>query len=362
MDDMTQDQLEALSAKIQLGASESTLSPWLWSVGALMIMIVLSAAIGAVAIPPDVVIKILLSRLPSISINVDWPSTFETILYQIRLPQTALIALTGMALGASGAAYQGLFRNPLADPYIIGVASGAGLGAVLAMATHWPTTLLGMVTIPAAAFIGALLTVLVVYFLARVGRTTPITTLILSGVAVSAFTSALTSLFMLLSTDQLHRAVAWLLGGFSLGGWQPVLASLPYLAVGIGILLALGRQLNVLQFGDDQATQLGLNVERLKMVIVVASSLVAATAVSFSGIIGFIGLVVPHLARLLWGPDYRRLIPLATISGGAVLLAADIVARTILSPRELPVGVVTAVIGAPFFLWLLRKAKHVRFW
>jgi iron complex transport system permease protein len=287
---------------------------------------------------------------------------FDTILYQIRLPQTALIALTGMALGGSGAAYQGLFRNPLADPYIIGVASGAGLGAVLAMSAHWPTTLLGMVTIPAAAFIGALITVAVVYFLARVGRSTPITTLILSGVAVSAFTSALTSLLMLLSTDQLHRAITWLLGGFSLGGWEPVLAALPYLGIGMGTLFVLGRPLNVLQFGDDQATQLGLNVERLKTVVIVTSSLVAATAVSFSGIIGFVGLVVPHLARLLWGPDYRRLIPLATIFGGAVLLAADIVARTILSPRELPVGVVTAVLGAPFFLWLLRRAKNVRFW
>jgi iron complex transport system permease protein len=167
---------------------------------------------------------------------------------------------------------------------------------------------------------------------------------------------------MLLSTDQLHRAITWLLGGFSLGGWEPVLAALPYLGIGMGTLFVLGRPLNVLQFGDDQATQLGLNVERLKTVVIVTSSLVAATAVSFSGIIGFVGLVVPHLARLLWGPDYRRLIPLATIFGGAVLLAADIVARTILSPRELPVGVVTAVLGAPFFLWLLRRAKNVRFW
>lgn len=362
MDEMSKNPSKKITAEVQPRVRVSTLSPWLWAVGALVVMIVLSAAIGPVAIPPLVVVKMLLSRLPTLNINVDWPSMFDTILYQIRLPQTALIALTGMALGGSGAAYQGLFRNPLADPYIIGVASGAGLGAVLAMSAHWPTTLLGMVTIPAAAFIGALITVAVVFFLARVGRSTPITTLILSGVAVSAFTSALTSLLMLLSTDQLHRAITWLLGGFSLGGWEPVLAALPYLGIGMGTLFVLGRPLNVLQFGDDQATQLGLNVERLKTVVIVTSSLVAATAVSFSGIIGFVGLVVPHLARLLWGPDYRRLIPLATIFGGAVLLAADIVARTILSPRELPVGVVTAVLGAPFFLWLLRRAKNVRFW
>lgn len=339
-----------------------SLVPWAWAGGALLVMIVLSAAIGPIAIPPIAVAKMLLNRLSFIRFPIDWPATFETILFQIRLPQTALIALTGISLGASGATYQGLFRNPLADPYIIGVASGAGLGAVLAMSVHWPSTLLGMVPIPAAAFLGAVITVGVVYWLARVGRTTPITTLILAGVAVSAFASAITSLLMLLSTEQLHRAIAWLLGGFALGGWEPVLAALPYLAVGLFTLVLLGRPLNVLQFGDEQAMQLGLNVERYKLFVVVASSLIAATAVSFSGIIGFVGLVVPHLARLLWGPDYRRLIPLAAIVGGAVLLAADIVARTILSPRELPVGIVTAILGAPFFLLLLRKAKQARFW
>jgi iron complex transport system permease protein len=353
---------EGQSVLTNPGKGRLTLAPWMWPIGALLIMLVLSAAIGPVSIPPLTVIKILINRLPIIALPVDWPATFDTILYQVRLPQTVMIALTGMALAGSGAAYQGLFRNPLADPYIIGVASGAGLGAVLAMAANWPTTFLGMTVIPIAAFIGALITVAVVYSLARVGRTTPITTLILAGVAVSAFTSSLTSLLMLLSTEQLHRALSWLLGGFALGGWDPVLAALPYLGVGLGILFVLGRPLNVLQFGDEQALQLGLNAEKYKIVVVAVSSLVAATAVSFTGIIGFIGLIVPHLARLLWGPDYRRLIPLATITGGSVLLASDIIARTVLAPRELPVGIVTAVIGAPFFLWLLRRVKQERFW
>lgn len=339
-----------------------SVSPWLWALGALLGALLLSIAVGPVPLPPRTVIRMLLMRLFDVQTGVDWPSTFETILFQIRLPQTALVALTGMALGGSGAAYQGLFRNPLADPYIIGVASGAGLGAVLAMSTHWPTTILGMAIIPAAAFLGALLTVAAVYTLARVGRTTPITTLILAGVALSAFTSAITSLLMLLSTDQLHRAIAWLLGGFALGGWGPVLASLPYFGVGLAVLVLLSRPLNVMQFGDEQAAQLGLDVERYKLVIVVAASLVAATAVSFSGIIGFIGLIVPHLTRLLWGPDYRRLLPLATLLGGAVLLGADVVARTILAPRSLPVGIITAVIGAPFFIFLLRRARQERFW
>ncbi len=273
-----------------------------------------------------------------------------------------LMALAGMALGASGAAYQGLFRNPLADPYIIGVASGAGLGAILVMTAQWPSSLLGMAAVPVAAFVGALLTVALVYSIARIGRSAPVTTLLLAGVAVGTFASAVTSMLMLLSTSELHRAIAWLLGGFALGGWEPVLASLPYLGVGLGTLFVLGRPLNVLQFGDEQALQMGLDVEKFKLVIVIAASLVAATAVAFSGIIAFVGLIVPHLVRILWGHDYRRLIPLATIGGGAVLLAADIIARTVMAPRDLPVGIVTSIAGAPFFLWLLRRAKREVFW
>jgi iron complex transport system permease protein len=361
MTDTTKPAEETTVTQRQEG-KRTAVAPWMWASVALLCGLLLSVAIGPVRIPPLTVVRMLASQLGLAKIEPDWPATFATILYEIRLPQTVLIALTGMALGGSGAAYQGLFRNPLADPYIIGVASGAGLGAVMAMTLHWPVTLLGMSIIPAAAFVGAVLTVTLVYQLARVGRTTPITTLVLAGVAVSAFTSALTSLLMLLSTEQLHRAIAWLLGGFALGGWGPVLAALPYLLVGLAALVILSRPLNVLQFGDEQAVQLGLDVERYKIVIVAAASLVAAAAVSFSGIIGFVGLIVPHMARLLWGPDYRRLIPLSTLTGGVVLLAADAVARTILAPRVLPVGIITAIVGAPFFLYLLRRAKRQRYW
>jgi len=352
----------ATPPEARVESKSKRVSPWIWTGMALFCALLLSVAVGPIGIPPLTVVRILAERLAWVKIEADWPAAFATILFEIRLPQTVLMVLTGMALGGSGAAYQGLFRNPLADPYIIGVASGAGLGAVMAMTLHWPATYLGMALIPAAAFIGALVTVAVVYWLARVGRTTPITTLILAGVAVSAFTSALTSLLMLLSTEQLHRAIAWLLGGFALGGWEPVLAALPYFVIGLVALVVLSRPLNVLQFGDEQAMQLGLDVERYKLVIVAAASLVAAAAVSFSGIIGFVGLIVPHMARLMWGPDYRRLIPLATLTGGVVLLLADVVARTILSPRELPVGIITAVVGAPFFLYLLRRAKQQRYW
>jgi iron complex transport system permease protein len=325
-------------------------------------MLLLSSAVGPVSIPFGTVVRLLAEKLPFLDISPDWSATYETILFDIRLPHAVLMALTGMALSGSGAAYQGLFRNPLADPYIIGVASGAGLGAVIAMTIEWPTSVLGMAAVPVAALVGALVTVAVVYAIARVGRSTPVTTLLLAGVAVGSFTSALTSMLMLLSTDELRRAISWLLGGFSLGGWSPVLASLPYLAIGLGILVVFARPMNVLQFGDEEALQLGLDVEKYKLVIVAASSLVAATAVSFSGIIAFVGLIVPHLVRIIWGADYRRLIPLSILGGGTVLLAADVISRTILAPRDIPVGIVTSIAGAPFFLWLLRRAKNEVFW
>jgi iron complex transport system permease protein len=338
------------------------LSPFVWCILLLIVAILLSAAIGAVAIHPFDVVRIIASRLPFLHITPTWPETFETILFDIRLPRTVLILLVGAALSGSGAAYQGLFRNPLADPYIIGVASGAGLGAVIAMALHWPATVLGALVIPIAAFIGALITVGVVYGLARVGRATPVATLILAGVAIGSFTTAITTFLMLSSQAELRRAISWMLGGFAFGGWLPIVAILPYIISGLIALTLMGRALNVLQFGDDQAQQLGLRVDRVKLIIVIAASLTTAAAVAYAGIIGFVGLAVPHVIRLLWGGDYRRLIPLSIIAGAALLLLADILARTIIAPQEVPLGVVTAMFGAPFFLWVLRRTKRQTFW
>ncbi len=338
------------------------LSPYLWCVLILALAVLLSVGVGAVAIPPWSVVSLLLSRLPGLNLTANTPEAWATILFSIRLPRTVLMVLTGAALGGSGAAYQGVFRNPLADPYLLGIASGAGLGAIAAMTLHWPDTPLSFLAVPAAAFMGALATVALVYALSRVGQTTPTATLILAGVAIGAFASSVTTFLMLGAGNEMRRAVVWMLGGYALGGWLPVVAMLVYVLPGVVVLGVLGRPLNVLQFGDEQARQMGLNVERLKMVFIVMASLVTAGAVAFSGTIGFVGLVVPHLVRLLWGSDYRRLTPLAILLGAGGLLLADIAARVVIAPQELPVGVVTACVGAPFFLYLLRRAKQQVYW
>jgi iron complex transport system permease protein len=257
--------------------------------------------------------------------------------------------------------YQGVFRNPLADPYLIGVASGAALGAVIGLSASWPERSTNLYTVPIAAFIGAMLTIAIVYNLARVGGSVPTTTLILAGVVVSSFATALSSFLMLRSNEELRRAFSWLLGGAIMGGWAPVVAMLPYVTLGLISLLFSGHALNVLQFGEEQAQQLGLPVERTKLLLILAASLTAAAAVAFAGIIGFIGLIVPHLVRLVHGPDYRRLVPLSIIAGSSALLLADLLARMLLAPQAIPVGIITALAGAPFFLWLLRRAKDQAF-
>jgi iron complex transport system permease protein len=320
--------------------------------------LVLSIALGAVTIPPGDALQILIEKIPGVDLRQDFPAYFETILWDLRLPHTILIALTGAALAGSGAAFQGLFRNPLADPYLIGVASGAGLGAIIIMSIPQ----IGRYLVPLGAFLGALGTIFAVYQLARVGQMVPLTTLILAGVAIGSFTSALTSFLMLISDRMVLQAMSFLLGGATVTGWDPLVIALPYFTVGLGLLILSGHSLNVLQFGEEQARQLGLPVERVKLFIIISASLTTAAAVSFSGVIGFIGLVVPHIMRIVWGGDYKKLIPLSIIGGAITLLISDILARTIMAPGYLPVGIVTAMIGAPFFLWILRKAKKEVFW
>ncbi|PWH19095.1 MAG: iron ABC transporter [Anaerolineae bacterium] len=335
--------------------------PYLVNGLALALALCFSVVVGAVWIPLQTMVRLLAALVLPVDLS-DVPTAYQTIVHNVRLPHAFLMALSGAALASSGAAYQGLFRNPLADPYLIGVASGAGLGAVIALAFHWPATLGGWMVVPLAAFGGALLTVLLVYRLAKVNQSLPTTTLILAGVAVSSFATALTSFIMLRSRDELYRAMAWLLGGSTVNGWTPVWAAFPYILIGFLVLWSLSHALNVLQFGEEQAHQLGIAVERAKLLLILAASLTTATAVSFSGLIGFIGLIAPHTMRLIWGPDYRRLLPLSALGGSCALLLADLLARVALAPQVLPVGVVTALAGAPFFLWLLRRAKSELIW
>lgn len=332
----------------------------LWSVGGLVLLgaIGLAVVVGSVPIPLPMVLELLWAKLTGSAIA---HPELATILFELRLPRVVLMALVGAALAASGTTYQGLFRNPLADPYLVGVAAGAGLGATVAFTLGWPISTVGLLAVPLAAFLGALLTVTLVILIAQTGatdhRTTPVATMLLAGVAIGAFASALSTLLMLRSPEGLRRAFYWLLGGYSSAGWQPVGLVLPYLFVGLGIVQLHARALNVLQLGEDEARQLGLNVERLKLTLVGAATLMTAAAVAFGGLIGFVGLIVPHTLRLLSGPDHRRLLPLTALGGAAFLVLADLVARSIYAPQELPVGLVTALCGAPFFIFLLRRAQ-----
>jgi iron complex transport system permease protein len=322
----------------------------------------LSLMVGSSAISPRVIFDVILSAVKGTPSSLDPNGVYATILFDLRLPRLVLLVLVGASLAGSGAAYQGLFRNPLADPYLIGVASGAGLGAVAAMTIQWPYTTLGLLAVPLAAFIGGVGAVLVVALLARVGKTIPTTNLILAGVVVSSFCTALSSMFMINATGELRRALVWLLGGSTMTGWAPVLAVLPYALLGGIALMAVGHPLNVLQFGDEQAAQLGIRVTRVRWLTVVAATMMTAAAVAYAGIIGFVGLVIPHLIRLVWSGDYRKLIPLSFLGGAALLLVTDVAARTVMAPQEIPVGILTALIGAPFFLWILRRSKSQNYW
>ena len=314
---------------------------------------------GSVSIPPLTVAKVLASKIPGLGISFDGPASYDTILVQLRLPRIVLAGIVGGALAMAGAAYQGLFRNPLADPYLIGVASGAGLGATIVIVAGVQAAYFGVSLLPAAAFVGAIAAVTIAYSVARSSEGLPLTTLILAGVAISFIASAVTTLLMIRADPDLRSILSWLLGGLISAQWKHSAMLLPYLIPSVLIILVYSRVLNVLQLTEDHARQMGVNVERAKLLLIVAASLATAAAVAFSGPIGFVGLIAPHTVRLLWGADYRSLLPMAAILGAAFLILADLVARTVVSPSELPVGVVTAFFGGPFFLFLLRYRRKV---
>ena len=322
-------------------------------VGLLAVAIVASLAMGAVALPIARVIDILLRPAAP---GVD--AVEVIIIWEIRFGRVLLAALIGAGLAAAGAALQGLFRNPLADPFVVGASSGAALGATLAIMAglQWGTG--GFGPVPLAAFVGAMLAVALVYGVAEMGGVTPAVALLLAGAALSTFLGAIVYLLVMLNDQNLYAVFAWLLGGLSGRSWPHLWASLPYMFIGIGALWFLARPLDALAFGDETAQSLGLPLRWTRGVIIAAASLATAAAVSAGGTIGFVGLIAPHAARLLVGAGHARLIPASALLGALLLLLADDIARTVMAPLELPVGIVTAMLGGPFFLYLLKTRQR----
>ncbi|SFL27167.1 FecCD family ABC transporter permease [Geodermatophilus ruber] len=312
--------------------------------------------VGALPLPPGAVVATLLDRaLGPLGVEVDGglDATGAAVLLQLRLPRVVLAALVGAGLAVAGAAYQGVFRNPLADPYLLGAAAGAGLGATLVIA-YAPGASLGPVgVVPLAAFVGALVGVGAALALGTAAGGSHSATLLLAGVAVASFLAAAQTLVQQQNTDDLREVYGWLLGQLGRAQWSDVVLVLPYLGPACLVLLVCGRALDVLAVGDDEAGSLGVLPGRLRLLVLLAASLATASAVAVSGLIGFVGLVVPHIVRRLVGGSYARVLPVALVTGGAFLVLADLVARVVLAPAELPIGVVTAFIGAPFFAGLL---------
>ncbi|WP_184757838.1 FecCD family ABC transporter permease [Streptosporangium album] len=313
--------------------------------------------IGAADIAPEKVALQLLDWLPFVSADSGLAPVEQGLLLELRLPRVLLAAIVGGLLATAGAGYQGVFRNPLADPYLLGAAAGAGLTTTTAIVFMKGDN--DALLIPVAAFAGAIGGVLLAYALGNVaGRGGGTATLVLAGVAVSSFLTSVQTFLQQLRVEELQRVYAWILGDVG-GGWDQVALVAPYAVVSVVVMLLHGRLLDVLSVGDDEAVSLGLNVARVRLAVLLAASLATAAAVAVSGLIGFVGIVVPHVVRRLAGGSYRVVLPLSLIGGAAFLVLADLIARTALAPAELPIGVVTAFFGAPFFVAVLRMTRRV---
>ena len=331
---------------------------WLLAgVAAVLVAALAGVALGPVDLPIGGVTMSALDRLPFIDAPSGLSARDTAIVWELRVPRVVLGGLVGAMLATAGAGYQGVFRNPLADPYLLGVAAGAGVGATLVFAYGagggWIID-----PLPLAAFTGALAGVAATYLLSRsVGGQRDTVSLILAGVAVTAFFTAVQTFVQQREADSLRRVYAWLLGRLATTGWSEVRLILPYVAVAVAVLLVHRRLLDVLSVGDREAVALGVSASRVRLVVVIAASLGTAAAVAVSGLIGFVGIIVPHTVRLLTGGGYRAILPLSLLFGAAFLILADLLSRTVLSPAEVPIGVVTAFLGAPFFAWILRHRR-----
>ncbi len=328
------------------------------SVGLVMVALVVNVAVGPYDIAWSHIVAEILDHLPLVHLSSDLSEQQQVILWQWRLPRAVLGGLVGAALSLSGATYQGVFRNPLADPYLLGVAAGAGLGATIVITGHLEMGWGPIDTVAGGAFLGALVGVSLASILGRGPGSAP-ATLLLAGVAVASFLTALQTYLVQRNDDTLREVYTWILGRLGTSGWNDVGLLGPYVVVCGAVILIHGRHLDVLRLGDAEASSLGVDPRRVRLVLVVAASLLAAAAVSVSGLISFVGIVVPHLVRLLVGSSYRVVLPLSALGGAAFLMLADLVARSVASPAEVPIGVITAFVGAPFFglvLWTSRRS------
>jgi iron complex transport system permease protein len=334
-----------------------------WVIGCLAVTtaaaVVTAVAVGAAGLSAAETLRALGGLLRhGTDATGDYPTWAPRLLLDIRLPRIVLALLVGAALSTAGTSFQGIFRNPLAEPYLLGVSAGAGLGATIAIVLR-PLDSLGIYGLPLLAFVGAVLAAFLVYRLATFGGLTGGAALLLSGVAVGSTLTAVMSFLMVSTQDDLHTVVAWLMGGLSAATWPKVWITLPVVGAGFVYMLLSSRRMNLLLMGEERARELGIDAQRTRRNLMIVAALTTASAVAFSGLIGFIGLMVPHIMRLLVGPDHRRLLPASALFGALLLLLADTVARTVMAPSEIPVGIITAATGGPFFLYLLRSRKGV---
>lgn len=332
--------------------------PWtLGAAGVLAAAVLTGLLIGPVHIGVDAILRSAAGHLPLLDSPSGLDPTEEAIVWQLRFPRVVLAALVGGMLAVAGASYQGVFRNPLADPYLLGVAAGAGLGATF-MIAYGPAGAARSYSLPLAAFVGGMAAVAATYAIGRaVGGGQATTTLILAGVTVAAFVTATQTFIQQQHAETINEIYAWLLGGLATSGWREVALVAPYMGASALVLVLHRRSLDVLVVGDDEARALGIEVVRTRLLVIVAATLGTAAAVAVSGLVGFVGIVVPHLIRLVVASSFRVIVPLSLVVGAAFLVLADVIARTALAPAEVPIGVVTAFVGAPFFALVLRTSR-----
>jgi iron complex transport system permease protein len=333
----------------------------------LIVTAIVSLNVGSSPIPFSETLTVIGKQIPFLGSLIDSSSVtsqIEAIILEVRLPRVLASVLVGAALAAAGVLYQGVFKNPMAESYVLGVSAGAAVGASISILSGIGFVFFELRLVQIAAFIGALSAMFLVYNISRVGSRVPVTTLLLNGIAVNFFLFAVVGLLEILASKELKSIVVWLIGGYSNVLWSNIWAVLPFIVIGIVAAYFFARDLNVLAMGEETAHHLGVNVERSKQILLVLASLITAAAVSISGLIGFVGLMIPHLTRLLIGPDHRILLPTSTIIGAIFLVICDDLARILAIPFastfELPVGIITMLFGGPFFVFLLKKKRsHV---